>query len=687
MILSRSARSMLSRMFVSFSLVLSASFSVSAASLIVSTNLNITKSSANNAETTIAVNPLNPNNLFADDTYSVIGRYTTNGGATWQNSNLSALPSSIGDVATAWDNYGNLFLVQFGGSNLKIAVGLSTNGGASFSLLYQTTSTKNDQPTVTVGPGTNGQGSVWICYTTSGNNLVAQGAAVTGLGLVGNFSPAQTAAANADFGDIAIGPSGQVMVVYQNNTTTEGPDNLTINVDTNGLAAGGFGPASIATVTQVGAFATIPAQPKRLIDAEAGLAWDRSGGPHNGRVYLMYTDRPDTSSADTDIYVRYSDNGGASWTSPVRVNDDTFGNGKSQFLPRIALDQTTGNIAVSFYDCRNSSGNNTVEVWASVSTDGGVTFSPNAKVSGGVSSALVSAISATGFDYGDYTGLAFNAGAFYPVWADNSNSTGDNPAGANGNFDMYTARVIVVDAPAVTSIQPTNATVKQGQSTNFTVSATGSSLTYRWRLNGVPISGATNSTYTIATAQCANAGTYDAVVTNVAGSVTSSIALLTVISPPGIATQPTNITAQVGQTVAFTVTATNGCGDGRTYQWRHSTTNLPGATGSSFVITNVQPFAAGSYSVLVTNLAGSVTSSVATLTVLLPQIVSPILAGTNFSFSFQTVSGKTYVVQYENVLSNGGWSNLQSVPGDGSLKTFLTPISAAPQRFFRILVQ
>ena len=73
----------------------------------------------------------------------------------------------------------------------------------------------------------------------------------------------------------------------------------------------------------------------------------------------------------------------------MRVNDDPIGNGKSQFLPRIALDQTTGNIAVSFYDCRNSSTNGAAEVWASVSTDGGVTFSSNVKVSKGVSCALV----------------------------------------------------------------------------------------------------------------------------------------------------------------------------------------------------------------------------------------------------------------------------------------------------------
>jgi hypothetical protein len=237
------------------------------------------------------------------------------------------------------------------------------------------------------------------------------------------------------------------MVVYQNNTTTEGPDTIRMNLNTSGLS-GSFGAQSSPTVTQVGGFATIPAQPLRKIDAEAGLVWDRSGGPFQGRVYLMYTDRPNTSSADTDIYLCYSDDSGTSWSGPVRVNDDPVGNGKSQFLPRIALDQTSGYIAVSFYDCRDSAGNNTTEFWAAVSTNGGASFLPNVKVSAGVSSALVPVIAATKFDYGDYSGLTFFGGVFYPCWADNSNSTGDNPNGASNYFDICTARV-TVNTPVV----------------------------------------------------------------------------------------------------------------------------------------------------------------------------------------------------------------------------------------------
>lgn len=424
----------------------------------VGTNVNITKSAANNAEECIALNPANPANLFASDTWTGAFRYSLDGGMTWSNCNASALDTALGDVAATFDTFGNLYAVQFGAS-YSTQVGLSTNGGATFSLLYQTSETRTDQPKVTTGlSGVAGQGSVWITYTTSKSKIAIQGAVVTGLGAVGAFSAVEKTSVNGDFGSIAVGLSGQVLVCYQDPSTTTGPDIIHVNLDADGLGTNGFGPIINATSTQVGSFAPIPVQPRRSIDAEAKLAWDCSGGAHNGRVYLSYTDRPATTSDDTDIYVRYSDDNGSTWSNPVRVNDDLVGNGKSQFLPHIALDQTTGYIAVSFYDCRNSASNNTAEVWASVSTDGGTTFLPNVKVSAGVSSALVSAITSTKFDFGDYTGLAFYGGTFYPCWADNSNSTGDNPAGAGGNFDLYTARVTVMPPLVMLNPRRINAT-------------------------------------------------------------------------------------------------------------------------------------------------------------------------------------------------------------------------------------
>src|SRR5206468_4326146 len=153
----------------------------------------------------------------------------------------------------------------------------------------------------------------------------------------------------------------QVLVTYQNASSGNGPDSIKVNLESDGLGAAGFSAAIIPTTTQVGAFAPIPAQPKREIDAEAGLAWDRSGGPHQGRVYLVYTDRPSTSSNDTDIYVRYSDHNGTTCSSRVRGNDDPVRNGASHFLPRITPHQAAVLIAVSRYHCLTSPGNPTGE--------------------------------------------------------------------------------------------------------------------------------------------------------------------------------------------------------------------------------------------------------------------------------------------------------------------------------------
>lgn len=84
---------------------------------------------------------------------------------------------------------------------------------------------------------------------------------------------------------------------------------------------------------------------------------------------------------------------------------------------------------------------------------------------------------------------------------------------------------------------------------------------------------------------------------------------------PTITASPTNQTVFVGSNVLMTVTAT---GAGLNYQWRRSSTNLVGATNAGYSIPNAQTNHSGSYSVVVTNTGGAVTSSVATLTVVLP---------------------------------------------------------------------
>ncbi len=175
------------------------------------------------------------------------------------------------------------------------------------------------------------------------------------------------------------------------------------------------------------------------------------------------------------------------------------------------------------------------------------------------------------------------------------------------------ATLTVQSGPAITS-SPTSRTTCLGASTTFLVSATGTApLSYQWRRNGSSIAGATGASYTIATVTLADAGNYDCVVTNGCGSSTSSVAILTVATPPTITSQPSLTGVCEGSPANFTVVAT---GSGLTYQWRKDGGAIPGATGSSLVINAAHPSDVGSYDVVVTSSAGcSVTSSSASLLV------------------------------------------------------------------------
>ena len=431
-------------------------------------NVDVSQRAGNESEEAIAVNPTNPNNIviFTNIAEGVNGMFLAvsfDGGATWTKRIVGEGNDVFGDTccdpSVAFDNYGNLFVSYLYNVENTVPILLSTDGGITFSMLAKIgapaslMATKGaraerglfrfvDQETVTTGAG-----EVWVTFN-AGGPIFAAGAPVTGLGQVGAFNAGQVAPGtnNCTYGDIAIGPAGQVMQACNLTESGQGGGKIFVNLDPDGLGPAGFGSRIFVTATHVGGFDFIPPQPDRSIDAEAGLAWDRSGGPHNGRVYLVYTKEEKNESDNTNIYVRYSDDNGTTWSEGVRVNDDNTVN--SQFLPKISLDQSTGKIAVVWYDARNDLGtggpgdtdgipNTDAQFWGAFSNNG-QTFSPNIQISAGTSN---SQDAHNGIDYGDYSGLSYYGGIAHPAWSDNSNSTGNNPDGALSKLDIYTAAV------------------------------------------------------------------------------------------------------------------------------------------------------------------------------------------------------------------------------------------------------
>jgi ASPM-SPD-2-Hydin domain-containing protein/glycosyl hydrolase family 123/immunoglobulin I-set domain protein len=231
------------------------------------------------------------------------------------------------------------------------------------------------------------------------------------------------------------------------------------------------------------------------------------------------------------------------------------------------------------------------------------------------------------------SGLSADTTYYYQV-----NSTdSQNNRGKSGGHSFKTGGGTGT-SPGITT-QPVNQTVTAGQTATFTVAATGTApLSYRWQKNGANIFGATSSSYTTPATTTADSGsTFDVVVTNSAGTATSNAATLTVNPAPvapSITTQPVSQTVTAGQTASFSVTATGSSPLG--YQWSKNGTDISGATSASYTTPATATTDNGAqFTAVVSNSAGSVTSSAAALTV---NAATYLLSASQTSLSFGNVN-------------------------------------------------
>ena len=194
-----------------------------------------------------------------------------------------------------------------------------------------------------------------------------------------------------------------------------------------------------------------------------------------------------------------------------------------------------------------------------------------------------------------------------------------NTTASEFDTTLFKVEFIPGATPPVIDSGPEDRQVFVGETATFNVSASGTApLRYQWFFNtNSPLAAATNSILSVTNAQLADAGAYSVLVSNNYGSVTSTVAQLTVQVPvaPSILSHPQDVTnALPGSTVAFSVVA--GGSAPLSYQWFYNdSTPLANANDSTLTLTNIQPGQAGNYSVLVSNVAGTALSSNAVLTV------------------------------------------------------------------------
>ncbi len=399
-------------------------------------NYNISRDSAPQNETSVKISRKDPNRVVAawrdfrtgvNPANRKVGySYSSDGGMTWSVSALldsTLLPGfpRNSDPVVAVDSAGNFYITVICiGNTGALAVYKSTDGGVTFPQAYliaDTGSEDKEWMDTDRTPGSPFYNTLYISWTRF--------SLVTGIKLtkstnggVNWTNPVSVSdVTNGVQGsDVAVGLDGEVYVTWLDGTAFDDVVKFDKSVD------GGDTFGNDKSIAQ-GPSPNIPISSSGV--TFPSLAVDISGGPRNGYLYVAFCD---ARNGDPDIFLTHSSNRGDNWSSPVRVNDDSVGNGKLQCWPSIEVNDS-GNIAILFFDSRNTSSNNIVEAFVAHSTDGGLTFT-NFQLS---SQPTPTNQPNTAIRFGDYITIDYYRDMIVPVWTDER---------AGGfNMECYTAIV------------------------------------------------------------------------------------------------------------------------------------------------------------------------------------------------------------------------------------------------------
>ncbi|MBN3034247.1 MAG: T9SS type A sorting domain-containing protein [Bacteroidales bacterium] len=396
---------------------------------------NVTES-----ENSIFVDPnndqflLNSNNSTSWSGGSVGTLYGANyfisddGGSNWGGSHLGAGGSNSGDPTTAISLDGRMY-VGFINNSYGQSVAYSTDGGLTWTSKLVANATggggildKNhlwidNSP---VSPHAGNLYDAWTDFGGSINDDIGLSRSTDG-GLTWstpvNVSGAVNAGSHCQGVNIQTGPNGEVYVafaIYDNWPQDEKAIGFTKS--TNGGAT--FSSAT-RIITNIRGIRSTETSKNHRVNSFPSMAVDISGGPYNGYIYIVWTNIgvPGVNTGnDKDVYLIRSTDQGATWSPPVRVNQDPASLGKEHYFPWITCDPVTGGLSVVFYDDRNVSSTK-CEVYAANSFDGGMTWE-DFKVSD-VEFTPSPIPGLAGGYMGDYLGISARGSYVYPTWTDN----------------------------------------------------------------------------------------------------------------------------------------------------------------------------------------------------------------------------------------------------------------------------
>jgi photosystem II stability/assembly factor-like uncharacterized protein len=378
------------------------------------------------AEPHISSNPLSPLEYF--NAWNTNSTHYTYDGHDWTTStgNFGGFPLR-GDPVTAYDSLGNLYYENMYGSPniLGCQVIRSTDNGATWF------------PTATAIAGIDKN---WIaCDQTAGPYANYVYTTMTAGSGQGNF------ARSTDFGAtwqntwtfgtqslpgmmIAVGPnvvggsniSGGCVYVVTNSGNSTSP-NYTFYRSTDGGSTFGFR-SSQQWANYVGTFVNNRHSVENMRTRPYPfIAADNSRGPYRGRLYCIYANNtPAGSGNKPDVFCRYSDNQGTTWSGAIMINDDPNTTGNHQWHPAIWCDKETGRLYAQWMDTREVPTSDSCDIHGSYSDDGGVTWAPNIRLTTGRMKIDCSSCGGGGTPryQGDYNAVTSNRNCAMAVWTD-----------------------------------------------------------------------------------------------------------------------------------------------------------------------------------------------------------------------------------------------------------------------------
>ncbi|MFA6232754.1 MAG: T9SS type A sorting domain-containing protein [Bacteroidota bacterium] len=388
-------------------------------------NVRIDLPGSSAEEVSIAINPVNPDNIIAGANL----RYffaSFDGGKTWTQGELPN--GTWGDPAVLFDKTGRAYIANLvygwdaiivrrsddGGLTWSDAVklfGPSSDSAVAGSLFRSSLQDKEYLATdLTDGPHSGNIYASWTDFTKYGSSSPVDSSVIvfarsTDRGET--FEPfvriSEKAGDAIDSDETmegavpAVGPEGQVYIAWA------GPDGLYFDRSLDGGIT--FGTDKVISDMPGGWNIEISG-----ISRSNGLpvtVADISASPNRGTIYVNWVDQ---RYGDPDVFIASSTDQGETWSGPVRVNDDPVGNGREQFFTWATVDPITGDLWIVFHDRRRYATDST-DVYLARSTDGGQTFS-NERLSD-----LAFYPSPMVF-FGDYNGIAAYNGRVRPIWVE-----------------------------------------------------------------------------------------------------------------------------------------------------------------------------------------------------------------------------------------------------------------------------